>query len=58
MVVDCECFTSIGNFDTAASEFCSDSIGVSSLSNSNLDGNDVVNYIMYRTFKLAEYYKM
>ena len=50
VVVDCECFTSIGNFDTAASEFCSDeNISVSSLSNSNLDGNDVVNYITVST---------
>lgn len=50
VTVDCECFTSIGNFDTSDAEFCNDeNISVSSLSNSNLDGNDIVNYITVST---------
>jgi gliding motility-associated-like protein len=47
VVVDCECFTGIGNFDTAATEFCNDeNINVTAIANSNLDGNDVLNYIV------------
>ncbi|MDG1297527.1 MAG: gliding motility-associated C-terminal domain-containing protein [Saprospiraceae bacterium] len=45
--VDCECFTSIGTFNTASADYCSDeNISTSSVSNSNLDGNDVINYVV------------
>lgn len=47
VVVDCECFTSLGSFDTGAAQFCFDQdISVDAMIGANLDGNDVVNYVV------------